>query len=137
MQDIKPLLERLGRFFPMQAAEGTDVQRIVPYHKSVLDWFLCHRDMDTQGHMQLARVCAAMLAQELPPLSDGNAQRSADEDDSAALHNAVQLWGTSTTGGWYALRHAVAHACRSDSGGLLKTLLLNLTMWQAAYAVGK
>lgn len=54
-------------------------------------------------------------------------------DSSAApVHSEVVLVGAQ-----YAVRHAVAHGCQADNGALLESILHNLGMWQASYAVGK
>ena len=111
------LARLLGNMFPLRD------RRVVPYHKSVLDWLLS-RDGDGRpaashaftvdaevGHALLASACSKLLL-------------------------GSQL--DARVGMAYALRHAVAHACRaSGSSELLQALLLDFGVWHAIIKAGE
>ncbi len=122
------LVRLLGNIFPIR--HGV----ITPYHKTVLDWLLPVRGgkdhpfkVDVQaGHALLARACKETLAEKFP----FRLPKEATQNDEA--QEAV------TTGERYALRHAVAHACRpGGSPQLLRDLLLDFGAWEAILRAGK
>lgn len=160
---------------------------VQPFHKSVLDWFLGHNEMNGgepivdagKGHFLLAAACARALQgaplQELPPhIAPGailqfeknrKGQVIPDTPDEDIILPAYTDF-MQQTGAAYAVRHAVAHAllcvpvaataapggeenadteapmpATGQSGGketqVAEGLLLQLGMWETAYAMGE
>lgn len=123
---VSQLLRLLATLFPTRLLSLPDGQpRVMPFHKSVLDWLgepgHAHSTDVRQGHALLGAACARLFTM-CPPLV---ATYPAEDGQAGSSHA-------------YALRHTVAHLCLAHPGGApqLDTVLLHVGGWERVFAAG-
>lgn len=121
-------VDLLASLFPCKPGGGDGLERVLPYHKSVLDWLGSETDAGAelvaskaQGHSLAAAACLG-LAMRLQPWV------LAAPGDAAVVNDGQQQQ--------YALRHTVAHLVDASDDAGIEGLSLQFGFWQHAYAAG-
>jgi hypothetical protein len=127
------------------------VARVLPYHKSVLDWLGSESDAGAElwvdvvrGHALAGAACHGTIM-ALPTHDDGE-EEQAGANAPAANSDTGSTAAATTPQVAYAVRHVVRHLAvaaasaepqtGSSSGGALAEVLMHFGFWQAAYAAG-
>lgn len=125
-------MELLENLFPC-AAGGKDVQpRILPYHKSVLDWLGSQEEAGVDlyaDRMEGERLAAAACLAEASKM-----ELISDKEPGGDKEEFKQAGGLLAS---YAQRHAVSHAVAAGDAATLEALVQQLGFWQHVHGAGK
>jgi len=130
MAQVSYLLHLLSSLFSLRAGGQSAALKIVPYHKSVLDWLVSASGgrIDAQlGHASIGHACLGEITAARQESSNTAKGSKASKEDNCN--------GSSTGLLAYALRYGVAHLHAAGLVPELEELLLDFAyFWAATFA---